>query len=486
MSRNLFLLKLFYLKYRKDVIYLLCLHNIKVIPLLLINQFLNYKKNHKMKIKNITQCFFAVVLALAVGCKNESKTDVVVAPQQGTANFTRFISVGNSLTAGFADNGLYLAGQLSSFPSIIAAQMKLAGGGEFTQPLFSVAQKNGSGYVRYGGLTAAGTPNLIPVTTELGIRGQVTIAGIPVTLYTKSTGDVNNYGVPGIKLRDVKFAPYGNFNGYFERLLTGNAGTNNTTYLDFVTAKDFTFFSNWLGNNDVLSFATSGGTGDALTPKADFNSLYSEVLDKLTAKGAKGIVATIPDVSAAPYFNTVTVAAVLAGVNAVRPANIPAFTTMFIATNANARAATTEDLIILPFPASTLMGALNSNGLPYGLHPGNPVDSRFVLDKDEVALVKDFTTSYNNSIKTLANAKGLAIFDANEYLNTLKGAGRVIDGITLNTSYISGKVFSLDGVHLTAMGYAVVANEMMTQINLKYGSTLPRVNLGNYTFLKFN
>jgi len=44
MSRNLFLLKLFYLKYRKDVIYLLCLHNIKVIPLLLINQFLNYKK----------------------------------------------------------------------------------------------------------------------------------------------------------------------------------------------------------------------------------------------------------------------------------------------------------------------------------------------------------------------------------------------------------------------------------------------------------
>jgi hypothetical protein len=368
----------------------------------------------------------------------------------------------------------------------MAQQMKFAGGGEFTQPLFSVAQKNGSGYVRYGGLSSTGTPNLIPVTTELGIRGQTTIAGIPVTLYTKFTGDVNNYGVPGIKLRDVKFAPYGNFNGYFERLLPGNAGTNNTTYLDFVTAKDFTFFSNWLGNNDVLSFATSGGTGDALTPKADFNSLYSEVLDKLTVKGAKGIVATIPDVSAAPYFNTVTVAAVLAGVNAVRPANIPAFTTMFIATNANARAATTEDLIILPFPASTLMGALNSNGLPYGLHPGNPVDSRFVLDKDEVALVKDFTTSYNNSIKTLANAKGLAIFDANEYLNTLKGAGRVIDGIPLNTSYISGKVFSLDGVHLTAMGYAVVANEMMTQINLKYGSTLPRVNLGNYTFLKFN
>src|SRR5690606_14609715 len=124
--------------------------------------------------------------------------NVTVAPQAGTADFTRFISLGNSLTAGYADNGLFLAGQLSSFPSIIGQQMKLAGGGEFHQPLFTLAQKNGSGYLKYGGLTPAGTPNLIPVTTELGIRGQTTISGIPVTLYTKYSGELNNYGVPGI------------------------------------------------------------------------------------------------------------------------------------------------------------------------------------------------------------------------------------------------------------------------------------------------
>lgn len=434
-----------------------------------------------MNIKKIIHCFFASTLVLVVSCTDPESESVVLTPQPGSANFTRFISVGNSLTAGFADNGLYLAGQLSSFPAILAQQMKLAGGGEFVQPLFSTAQKNGSGYIKYGGLSASGTPNLIPVTTELGIRGQVTISEIPVTLYTKFTGDINNYGVPGIKLRDIKFAPYGNFNGYFERLLPGNAGTNNTTYLDFVTAKDFTFFSNWLGNNDVLSFATSGGTGDALTPKADFNTQYSELLDRLTAKGAKGIVATIPDVSSVPYFNTVTVAAVLAGVNAARPANTPVIANIFIATSAGARVATADDLIILPFPTSLIGGATF-----YGLTPLNPIESKYVLDKDEVATVKDFVASYNASIKTLANAKGLAIFDAFEYLNSLKGSGRVIDGVTLNTSYVSGKVFSLDGVHLTPMGYAVVANEMMSQINTKYGSTLPRVNLGNYTFLRFN
>lgn len=440
-----------------------------------------------MNIKNITQCFFAVAFLLAVGCKSESET--VVAPQAGTANFGRFISLGNSLTAGYADNGLYLEGQLNSFPSIIANQMKLAGGGEFLQPLFTTAQKNGSGYLRYGGLTAAGTPNLIPVTTALGVRGTATIPGFGnVTLYTKYTTDINNYGVPGIKLRDIKLAVYGNVNGFYERLLPGNAGTNSTAYLDFVTAKDFTFFSNWLGNNDALGYATSGGVGDALTPKADFNTMYSELLDKLTSKGAKGVVATIPDVSAIPYFNTVTVAAVLAGVNAARPVNTPAISNIFISTTAGARAATAEDLIILPFPTS-LMGQSNVGPgapFPYGLHPNNPIESKYILDKDEVANVRDFVNSYNTSIKTLASAKGLAIFDAFEYLNSLKGTGRVIDGVTLNTSFIQGKVFSLDGVHLTPMGYAVVANEMMTQINLKYGSTLPKVNLGNYTFLRFN
>ncbi|OAQ40419.1 G-D-S-L family lipolytic protein [Pedobacter psychrophilus] len=431
-----------------------------------------------MRTKNIIKCFFALILALNIGCKSNTNSDVEIAPQAGSANFTRYISLGNSLTAGYADNGLYLAGQLNSFPSIIAQQMKLAGGGEFLQPLFSTAQKNGSGYLKYGGLSASGSPNLIPVTTDLGVRGTTTIPGFgSVTLYTKYTTDINNYGVPGIKLRDIKLAVYGNVNGFYERLLPGNAGTNSTTYLDFATAKDFTFFSNWLGNNDVLAYATTGGVGDFLTPKADFNNMYAELLDKLTAKGAKGIVATIPDVSSIPYFNTVTVAAVLAGVKA----QAPTVTALYIATSTGARAATSEDLIILPFPTS-LISPLTF----YGLSPLNPIESKYVLDKDEVAIVRDFVGSYNTSIKTLANAKGLAIFDAFEYLNTLKGTGRIIDGVTLNSSFIQGKVFSLDGVHLTPMGYAVVANEMMTQINLKYGSTLPKVNLGNYTFLRFN
>ncbi|MEO5911725.1 MAG: SGNH/GDSL hydrolase family protein [Pelobium sp.] len=437
-----------------------------------------------MNIKYISKLLFAVLIIVASACKKDGDgaLEQVEVPTAGSADFTRFISLGNSLTAGYADNGLYLSGQISSYPNIMAQQMKLAGGGEFLQPLFTTAQKNGSGYVKYGGLSAAGTPNLIPVTTELGIRGVAAIPGFGnVTLYTKYTEPINNYGVPGIKLRDIKLAVYGNVNGYFERLLPGNAGTNSTSYLDFATAKPFTFFTNWLGNNDALGYATTGGVGDVLTPKADFTALYTELITKLTASGAKGAVATIPDVSTIPFFNTLTVAAVLAN---VKKAN-PAVQALYIQTSAGARIATNDDLIVLNFPTA-LIGVPNGSSLPYGLHPGNPIESKYVLDKDEVLNVRDYVTNYNNTIKTVAEGKGLAVFDANEYLKQFTGLGATVDGVTFTTAYVSGKLFSLDGVHLTPMGYAAVANEFMRVINEKYSSTLPKVNLGNYTFLKFN
>ena len=66
-------------------------------------------------------------------------------PSKGTADFSKFIAVGNSLTSGYADNGLYLEGQQVAFPNLIAQQLKEIGGGEFTSPFFSQDQQNGSG-----------------------------------------------------------------------------------------------------------------------------------------------------------------------------------------------------------------------------------------------------------------------------------------------------------------------------------------------------
>ncbi|ASU36747.1 SGNH/GDSL hydrolase family protein [Mucilaginibacter xinganensis] len=431
----------------------------------------------------------AAILSFAA-CKPEFKAPT---PSHGSANFSRYISVGNSLTSGYADGGLYLEGQQNSYPSIIAKQMQSVGGGTFIQPLFSQAQANGSGYLTLTGFSATGSPITAPVTSNLAVTGIVPIPGFGnVTTYTKYTGDpINNYGVPGIKLLHVTLASYGNLNGFYERLLDGAEGTHNTAYLDFVTTKPFTFFSNWLGNNDALGYATSGGAGDVLTDKATFTALYSLVMGKLTAAGQKGVVATIPDVTSIPYFNTVTVGLVLAGVQKANPA-VQALYINAKSSNDNgdqtyaARQATANDLIVLTFPTSKI-GTLVSTPagmLPYGLTPYSPIENQYVLDANEVAITRDYVTAYNNTIKSVADSKGIAVADMYTFLNDIKAHGLLIDGINLSSNYISGGLFSLDGVHLTPRGYAIVANQFINAINSKYGSNIPLANISSYRAVK--
>ncbi|XHR92508.1 hypothetical protein ACFJIV_19405 [Mucilaginibacter sp. UC70_90] len=77
-------------------------------------------------------------LLLLGACKPEVHTPK---PSSGTVDFSRFISLGNSLTAGYADGGLYLAGQQVSYPSIIGKQMQSVGGGR----IYAAAIQHGTG-----------------------------------------------------------------------------------------------------------------------------------------------------------------------------------------------------------------------------------------------------------------------------------------------------------------------------------------------------
>lgn len=425
-----------------------------------------------------TTYFYTAALALGMLSLASCKPNIdSPEPSKGTADFSRYIAVGNSLTAGFADGGLYLEGQQNSYPELIAAQMKTVGGGAFSTPLFPADKPNGSGFLKLTAVTN-GVPTIVQETSNLAVRGQ---AG-SVVLYTKYTGDINNYGVPGIKLVHAGIANYAAANPYFERMLSGEYGTNPTTYLSFVTAKPFTFFSNWLGNNDVLSYATAGATGDAPTPKATFTAAYTNVVNELTKNGAKGVLATIPNVTATAYFHTVTLKTLLAAINAT-PAGAGVKDIYIQPGSGPARVATAEDLFTLTLSSANVMGKPNSSNIPYGLHPLNPVESKYVLDKAEIATVNDFTLSYNASIKSIADAKGLALMDAYALLNEY-GAGKAVNGIPVSAAFIQGNLFSLDGIHLTQLGYAITANAFIKAINAKYNSSIPTVDVTKYKGVK--
>ncbi|MFD0766933.1 G-D-S-L family lipolytic protein [Mucilaginibacter lutimaris] len=441
--------------------------------------------------KNLKLYFTILLVASLAACKPSFEK-----PQSNTsiADFSKYISLGNSLTAGYADGGLYLEGQQNSYPSIIAKQMQIVGGGSFTQPLFSEAQANGSGYLKLTGFSQTGSPITATETNNTAVTGVTNIPGFGnVTTYSKYAGtELNNYGVPGIKLLHVTLASYGNLNGFYERLLPGAEGTHTTSYLDFATSKPFTFFTNWLGNNDALGYATSGGAGDVLTDKATFAALYNGVMNKLTAAGQKGAVATIPDVTAIPYFNTVTVGAILAG---VQKAN-PTVQALYINAKSNAdvtnttyapRVATAQDLVVLTFPTAKIGTPVSSPAgmVPYGLTPYAPIENQYVLDNNEVTLTKDYVKAYNSTIVSVANAKGIAVNDMYTFLNDIKAHGLLVDGVNLNSNFISGGLFSLDGVHLTPRGYAIVANEFIKAINKQYNSKIPLASVSAYRSVKF-
>ncbi|RYY19346.1 MAG: hypothetical protein EOO36_05970 [Cytophagaceae bacterium] len=472
----------------------------------------------------------ALALLAVAGCQAD-----IDAPNSspGSANFARYIAVGNSLTAGYEDNGLYLEGQQNSYPSMLARQFAQAGGGAFTQPLFTSDQANGSGYLRLAGFTAAGTPITTTVATNLAVR-----ATSPQVLFTKYTDPINNLGVPGIKLADIQTVGYGSTQGnpYFERITS----TATQTYFQRVKAEvagsanvpAVTFFSCWLGNNDVLGYATAGGAvaSSGITRTDTFALKATRIINALTAGGAKGIVSNIPDVTGIPFFTTVgaSARAQLAAANVPTAAPL-VYTTGILApgqantrvtsTLGNIRSAGGSEPLLLTLTAAPYVGlygqptgkywrdfyAQAKPGLPaaipnlsvflltlgvdttkaFGASTGNPFPSTLVFDATEQANVAAATTAFNNSLQAAATAKGLAFFDANTYFRGIAASPTVVNAVNNSASFITGNLFSLDGVHPTPRGYALVANEMIKAINSQYGSSIQPVNPTSYRGVRF-
>jgi len=98
--------------------------------------------------------------------------------------------------------------------------------------------------------------------------------------------------------------------------------------------------------------------------------------------------------------------------------------------------------------------------------------------------VNSAVSAFNTKLKSLADANGLAFVDVNAFMNTVK-TGIMYNGVGINASFVAGGAFSLDGVHLTPLGNALLANSFIKAINSKYGSTIPQVDATRYKGVAF-
>ncbi|WP_343695983.1 G-D-S-L family lipolytic protein [Flavobacterium sp.] len=264
--------------------------------------------------KNIKWLLMVSLTFMAACNSDDNNTPEEVPVVPGSAVFTKYVALGDSFAAGYSDNALFKRGQEGAYTNILAQQFVAAGGGTFTTPLMN----DNLGGLLLGGNVVAGT--------RLYFNGQapVSVTGKPTTEITAHlTGPFNNLGVPGAKSFHLVAAGYGNVAGvatgaanpYFARF---SSSPSTTVLADAITQAP-TFFSLFIGGNDVLSYALSGGVGkdqkgnlnpatyggNDITDPTVFANVYTTLATSLTANGAKGVVANLPYITALPYFITV-------------------------------------------------------------------------------------------------------------------------------------------------------------------------------------
>ena len=454
----------------------------------------------------------------------------------GDLDFSTYVALGPSFTTGYTDGAVFKAGQENSYPNILSKEFAKAGGGTFTQPLVSD---------NIGGLLLGGTQIAEPrlffngATPERLGATPTTEAGIILT------GPFHNMGVPGAKSFHLLAPGYGNLAGvplglanpYFARM----ASSPNATVLGDALAQNPSFFTlSLIGGNDVLSYALSGGTGvdqtgnpdvasyggNDITDPTAFGQIFGLMVSQLTANGAKGVVTNVPDVTKVPFFNSVPhnpvpldaastgalntgygaynagVAAAfgyLVSVNAVSQEDadmeIAKRTITFAEGEGNAlvimdeyltdltainpalvsmRQATSEDLILLT--ASTL--------IPLGTGTAVPMGDEYVLTPQEITNIQTATDAYNASIEAVRTGAGLGMVDLKMILDRASSTGWSEGDFVFTANLVTGGAISLDGIHMTARGYAALANSYLRAADATYGSNFEAsgnlVDVGTY------
>ena len=480
--------------------------------------------------------WFLALGIIATSCSEDNEV-AVMSPSldAGSADFSTFVSVGNSLTAGRTDSALFIAAQENSFPNIMAQKMALVGGGDFRQPLMAD---------NIGGLTIGGSPIEGPrLYLNMSTMRPAVLDAMPTTdLLNSPAGPFNNMGVPGANSFHLLAPGYGNLanlslglaNPYFIRM----ASSPNATVLQDVVAQSPTFFTMWVGSNDILGYATSGApsgspfngvNGTTYTDPAFFEFVYGNIIGAMTAGGAQGVVANIPDVLSIPFFHTIAYNPVPmdAGTAAFVNSNYDAYnngllyaasvglitaeeaafrTISFEASETNAFVITDDELTdltgliglpslrqtkptdLVTLTTGSVLGTLADPNNPASvLGVAVPLGDANVLTTAEQGTINGVVTTYNGIIASAVNAAGLAFMDAHTIFNNVV-AGNYTDLAVgdnqIGANLVLGGGFSLDGVHMTARGYALIANEMLKAIDAKYGSNFEAsgslVDLGDY------
>jgi lysophospholipase L1-like esterase len=426
---------------------------------------------------------FAVIAAVAVAIA------VIAAPSfaaVGSANFKTVVAIGDSYGAGFESNSLNEHHSAFSWPAIVAKQLGIplctlgssASDNCFAQPIVS-----------YPGIGPELT--LMDISTYPPVIVNAPGSGAP--LNTTFGRAFNNVSIPGANVADTFTVtgtdkPVTRGVQQLAQFILRGPGTE----IDAVSSLKPTFILVWIGGNDFLGSATNGTT-TGLTSVAAFTTAYGTMLDKLVATGAGMVVGTLPtNPVSVPFFKTVPTVLINPATRTpvLGPTGQPI--TLVGQIDAAPGVGQLQPGSLITLGASSLLA--QGFGIPSALKPildptnklplfGTPLPDAVILTPAAQTVLVQRIADYNTAIAAAATARNIPVADIKGLFDRF-ATGLNVGPFHLTSDFITGGIFSLDGVHLSDIGYTLFANEYIKAINSGYGTHVPLASVA--TFMQNN
>ena len=394
-----------------------------------------------------------LVALFVAGCSGPCDTiKPITAPAAtgGRADFTTYVALGTSISAGGQSGGIVETHQACAFPALFAHQIHASA---FT----------------YDRVTPDGILPLLRLVslTPLVISNAGQSQGI--TLDRHQLTPFHNLGVYGSLLYDVTTpARYASpaCSTYFGMVTRGRG-----TVLHEAAESNPSFVSLEYGANEVLG-SVLAGLGTPAFSVGTFTFLLTTTLDSLHTRlpDAKLAIFNVPDVTTIPYVTTIKPFVVVPATG----------DTVWLLCSVDEDhpdgTLNPDDHVLLTASASLAAGT----GLPTALGGnGNPLPDAQVLTAGETAGIQAAVEGYNDAISAAAAAypSGAALVDLHALFARLAARGYDFQGVHYSTAFVSGGLFSLDGVHPSDFAHGLIANAMIDAVNAKFGASVPVVDL---------
>lgn len=387
----------------------------------------------------------------------------------GSLELGELLVIGDEFAAGFANGGLYEEAQENSAPYLLADQLSEVSPFQFRQALL---EREGTGHMVLESMASDNCP-MVSLRPNIGNVDSVSFW----SQRSQDLGPYHNLAFPQLKISDLNHPNKLMKNPFYARIQASDSiGSFAKDLLNY--NPDILIL--WIGINELLIDAKNGKTPDEILAPDSLEQILSDLVAHASHQNPQlpTVLVNFPDITHFPYFRALDFIYTDPGSCNERD--------IYISTQTGVRLAKETDRILLP-----AREILEVRGVT-GYNTQNPLPDSLVLDESEVFVIQSILSEYNLRILELSKylsqespGRKIALLDIHDEMEKACTVGIQVDGLVLTGDYLTGGIFSLDGLHFTPRGNAHTANMLIKKINGMFGSTIPTLNISDFEGVSF-